>query len=141
MADGVAPGPHLVVASDRQVEELRHIAGRDEVNLKKYFYAVRPAMALQWLRERPDPPPMDLPGLLAGINLPPDVAAALENLRQAKRRSSEVGTGARIVALDDYIEEQAQWGMKAKGRPPVPDPALVAQSNALFRAAVRGAFG
>lgn len=119
----------------------RHIAGRDEVNLKKYFYAVRPAMALQWLRERPDPPPMDLPGLLAGITLPPDVAAALESLRQAKRVSSEVGIGARIVALDDYIEEQAQWGLAAKGRQPAPDPELVKQSNALFRAAVRGEFG
>ncbi len=119
----------------------RHIAGRDEVNLKKYFYAVRPAMALQWLRERRDPPPMDLPGLLTGITLPAEVAAALENLREAKRVSSEVGMGPRIVVLDDYIEEQAQWGMKAKGRPPSPNPALVAQSNALFRAAVRDEFG
>lgn len=159
--------PHLYLANDRFVAALtpiarawrsayadahhyhgllatqrgRHIAGRDEVNLKKYFYAVRPAMALQWLRERPDPPPMDLPGLLAGITLPPDVAAALENLRQAKRVSSEVGIGARIVVLDDYIEEQAQWGLKAKGRQPAPDPELVKQSNALFRAAVRGEFG
>jgi hypothetical protein len=119
----------------------RHIAGRDEVNLKKYFYAVRPAMALQWLRERGDAPPMDLPSLLDGLELPSDVAAALEALRQAKRLSSEVGIGPRIVVLDDYIEEQAQWGLKAKGRQPRPDPDLVAQSNALFRAAVRGQFG
>ena len=118
----------------------RHIAGRDEVNLKKYFYAVRPAIALQWLRERGEAPPMDLPGLLAGVSLPSDVAQALEALRTAKRQSSEVGHGPRIAVLDDYIEEQAQWGLKAKGRPPEPDPQLLERSNALFRAAVRGEF-
>lgn len=116
----------------------RFIAGREEVNLKKYFYAVRPALALQWLRERTDPPPMDLPRLLAGVTLPPAAAAALEGLRAAKRASSEVGAGPRIEALDDYIEEQAQWGLRAKGKAPKPDPALLARSNSLFRAAVRG---
>lgn len=119
----------------------RHIEGRERVNLKKYFYAVRPAIALQWLRERPDPPPMDLPGLLAGVALPPEAARALEDLRRAKMASSEVGEGARIEALDAYIEEQAAWGMKAKGPLPTPDPALVARSNALFRAAARGELG
>ena len=119
----------------------RHIAGRDEVNLKKYFYAVRPAIALQWLRERGEPPPMDLPTLLSGVTLPPNVAAALERLRAAKRQSSEVGIGPRIAELDDYIEEQALWALEAKGRAPSPDPALVERSNALFRAAVRGEFG
>jgi uncharacterized protein len=116
----------------------RFIAGRDEVNLKKYFYAVRPAIALQWLRERADPPPMDLPSLLAGVRLPAEVAEALEELRRAKRASSEVGTGPPIPALDAYIEEQAQWGMVAKGRMPAPDSHLIERSNALFRAAVRG---
>lgn len=118
----------------------RHIAGRDEVNLKKYFCAVRPAIALQWLRERAEPPPMDLPGLLAGVTLPPKVAVALERLRAAKRQSSEVGIGPRIAELDEYIEEQAQWGLAAKRRRPAPDPDLVQRSDALFRAAVRGEY-
>lgn len=119
----------------------RHLEGRETVNLKKYFYAVRPAIALQWLRERGDAPPMDLPGLLAGVSLPVEAAAALESLRRAKMASSEVGEGARIAALDAYIEEQAAWGMQAKGPPPSPDPELVERSNTLFRAAVRGELG
>lgn len=119
----------------------RHIEGRDAVNLKKYFYAVRPAIALQWLRERGDAPPMDLPGLLSGVTMPREAATALEALRAAKRASSEVGEGRRIAALDDYIEEQAAWGLSAKGKMPKADPELVEQSNALFRAAVRGELG
>lgn len=115
----------------------RHIDGRENVNLKKYFYAVRPALALQWLRERPDAPPMDLPSLLAGVRLPEDAAAALELLRGAKQQTSEMGEGPRIEALDAYIEAQAKWGVEAKGRPPDPDPALVERTEAFFRAAVR----
>jgi predicted nucleotidyltransferase len=119
----------------------RFIAGRDEINLKKYFYVVRPALALQWLRERGGAPPMDLPGLLAGLTLPGDVSSALERLRAAKRASSEVGVGPPIAELDAYIEEQAQWGSEAKGRPPSPDPELLERSNALFRSAVRAELG
>lgn len=119
----------------------RHIEGREVVNLKKYFYAVRPAIALQWLRERADPPPMDLPGLLAGVSMPREAADALEALRRAKMASTEVGEGPRIAPLDAYIDEQAAWGMKARGPLPAPDPQLVEQSNALFRAAVRGELG
>lgn len=122
-------------------QRARHLASRDAVNLKKYFYAVRPAIALQWLRERGGAPPMDLPSLLAGVTLPPAALEALQDLRRAKMASSEVGEGARIAALDAYIEEQAAWGMQAKGPPPAPDPDLVERSNALFRAAVRGQLG
>lgn len=119
----------------------RFITGREEVNLKKYFYAVRPAIALHWLRERDDPPPMDLPGLLQGVVLPPHVSASLDRLREAKRFDTELGTGPPIAELDAYIAEQAAWGMNAKGRMPKPDPELVERSNKLFRAAVRGELG
>lgn len=119
----------------------RFIDGRDVVNLKKYFYVVRPAIALQWLRERRSAPPMDLPGLLAGVSLPSEAATALETLRRAKMVASEVGEGARIEALDAYIDEQAAWGMQAKGPAPKPDPGLVERSNILFRSAVRGQLG
>jgi uncharacterized protein len=119
----------------------RFLAGRERVNLKKYFYVIRPAIALQWIRERGDAPPMDLPSLLAGVSLPIETAEALEKLRRAKMISSEVGEGERIAALDAYIEEQAGWGLQAKGPLPAPDPELLECSNALFRAAVRGQLG
>lgn len=128
---------HGLLASQRG----RFIEGREVVNLKKYFYVVRPALALQWLRERKEAPPMDLPGLLAGLDLPREAAGALEDLRRAKTASSELGVGPRIAALDAYIDEQAQWGMQAKGPPPAPDPARVEECNRLFRAAVRGELG
>jgi uncharacterized protein len=119
----------------------RHIEGRERINLKKYFYVIRPAIALHWLRENGGEPPMDLPSLLEGVTLPEEAAVALKQLREAKKASSEVGEGARIAALDAYIDEQATWGMQAKGKTPSPDPALLDRTNALFRAAVRGELG
>lgn len=116
----------------------RFIAGRNEVNLKKYFYAVRPALALHWLRDRGEPPPMDLPSLLAGVALPGEVVSALEQLREAKRHASELGIGPPIPQLDAYIEAQAVWGLQARRRAPPPDAELIERSNELFRAAVRG---
>ena len=43
-----------------------HVDGRKEVRLKKLFYALRPAVALRWLRRHPDQAvaPMHLPTLL-----------------------------------------------------------------------------
>jgi predicted nucleotidyltransferase len=125
---------HGLLATQRS----RFIEGRDRVRLKKYFYAVRPAIALHWLRERGGSPPMDLPSLLAGVKLPVEAAEALEELRAAKALSSEVGEGPPIPALDAYIEAQAQWAILAKGRMPDPDPALVAETDAFFRSVVRG---
>ncbi|MCR6644384.1 MAG: nucleotidyltransferase domain-containing protein [Terricaulis sp.] len=119
----------------------RFIEGRERVRLKKYFYVVRPALALQWLREKGGAPPMDLPGLLAGVAPPLAALEALEHLRVAKRDSSELGEGVRIAALDDYIEEQAAWAIEAKPRAPVEDAALIERTNALFRAAVRDELG
>jgi predicted nucleotidyltransferase len=40
------------------------------VNLKKYFYVARPAVALLWLEQREETPPMSLPSLLDGVQLP-----------------------------------------------------------------------
>lgn len=117
----------------------RFIEGRDLVKLKKYFYVIRPAIALQWVREKGGAPPMDLPSLIAGVDLPRETLDALEALRAAKRESSEMGEGARIPALDGYIEAQSAWARASKPRAPAPDPALVEKTNSFFRAVVRGA--
>ncbi len=45
------------------------LEGWDQVRLKKYLYALRPALALRWLRLRPEPPPMDMAGRCAGLPL------------------------------------------------------------------------
>ena len=88
----------------------RHIDGRPAVNLKKYFYVVRPAVALLWLEKRPDEtPPMSLPQLLDGVELPPDTASAIIDLRDRKSRVNEFGSGERIGAIDRFCSDRLDW--------------------------------
>lgn len=114
------------------------IDGRDIVRLKKYFYVIRPAVALNWLRERPDePPPMNLPALLAGVTLPPATAHALQALRELKQNSGEVGLGPRLHDLDVYLSSTLEWARDAR-QPVTRDTSpLWSRSEAYFRRLVR----
>ena len=78
-------------------------AGTTEVRLKSYFYAVRPALALLWLRTRGTTPPMDMPALLAGVSVPQEVVDAIAALLLLKARATEAVTIARVAALEDYL--------------------------------------
>jgi hypothetical protein len=50
------------------------------VRVKTYCYALRPALALAWMRRHGAPPPMDVPGLVAGLDLPAAFCDALDRL-------------------------------------------------------------
>lgn len=111
------------------------IEGREQVRLKKYFYVIRPAIALHWLRERPgDPPPMNLPELLGRVTLPAETAEALRDLRVRKQAAGEaVGVGPRIPALDAYVGEILDWARDARPNVPANNDDLWTRSDAFFR--------
>lgn len=107
---GLRPGPgaarrHYFGLARRRF--FGDIHGRDTVRLKKYFYSIRPAMALRWLRCRPaDPLPMDLPSLRAGVTLDPALSQALDELLVLKTQAHELGTGPRVPELDAFIRQE-----------------------------------
>ena len=117
------------------------IEGRTEVRLKKYFYVIRPAVTLHWLREgNTGTPPMNLPRLLEDVRLPEATALALADLQARKQAAGEaVGMGARIPAIDDYVREQMAWGLSQKAREPRRDPALWARTETAFRTLIGAA--
>ena len=80
----------------------RNLTG-DEAKLKTYFYVVRPLLSLQWVLRRHALPPMHMSALLAGSDLPGDVSEAIDNLIDLKRRTPELGTGAKIPVIDTWI--------------------------------------
>ncbi len=119
----------------------RHIDGRDRVRLKKYFYALRPACALAWLRTRPDDRvPMALGDLLAGIPMETAVRAAIDGLLARKSRLSEMGEGARIDALDAFIAAEIAGAAAVEPRRDRPVPPS-AEADRLFRLLVLGPAG
>ena len=85
----------------------RRIEDADEVKLKRYFYILRPAMALRWVRMHPEIiPPMNFQDLMAGVDLPRDLTEELRDLLRAKAETKELGTGARNPRLDKFIVEE-----------------------------------
>lgn len=79
-----------------------------EVNLKKYLYALRPALCLRWLRDRAELPPMDLPSLRA-VATGPGEAGMLDDLLARKAAASELGVGPRLAVADALIGEMLGW--------------------------------
>lgn len=67
----------------------------DDVPVKKLFYALRPAIALRWMRLHPDArlPPMHFPTLCAEADLAPDLHACIHDLLARKAVTRELGRG------------------------------------------------
>jgi uncharacterized protein len=91
-----------------------------EVSLKKYLYALRPALCLRWLRDRAELPPMDLPSLRA-VATSPGEPEMLDELLARKAVASELGVGPRLAIADALIRQMLDWA--SAHSPPPPPPA------------------
>jgi predicted nucleotidyltransferase len=106
------------------------------VPLKKLFYALRPAVALRWLRLHPGEAvaPMHFPTLAAGSDLPPAVAAIVADLLARKAVTRELGSGALPPPVGALIDAEFALARELWPREPWrPAPATVDAANALFR--------
>ncbi|MEM1388656.1 MAG: nucleotidyltransferase domain-containing protein [Pseudomonadota bacterium] len=138
LADKTAHGPaclhHYLNLGEAQWR--KHIAGKTEVNYKKYFYALRPAMAIRWVRLNPDaPPPMNIQTMAARLDLAPQTARAIADLVAMKAQARETGEGGRIAELDALIEAEFDWARQQTPKSVKPD--LAGEADALFRRLVR----
>lgn len=111
---------------------------RDRVVLKRYFYALRPALALRFLHlHEGQRPPMQLQALMASVGLPAATIATIERLVEAKSRTREMGSGLRIPILDRLISAEIAAAAKfVDGAPKRPDSEVKA-ADRLFRRLIR----
>ncbi len=117
---------------DRAVETGATIKGILTVNLKKYFYAIRGACAIAWIRRYDEVPPMTLPALMSHDIMPSDVRTKVNEMMTQKATMGEFGHGTRIAVLDDFIEAQLAW-VAENGMDKMPDdPAFAADANQLM---------
>ncbi|MBB3926683.1 hypothetical protein GGR43_002403 [Sphingobium jiangsuense] len=78
-----------------------------DVPVKKYFHALRPALAIRCLRLHPGVrPPMNLQALVERCALPEAVQDEIAALVEAKRQSNERSNATRIAALDVLIRDE-----------------------------------
>jgi predicted nucleotidyltransferase len=124
--------PWLAYHYDRQArrswEEIRATGAAPR--LKAYCYALRSTLALAWVRGRGEPPPMDLPALLQGLELAPALRDAAAALVARKLTSVERDCGPADVALDGFIAATLAEP-EPRPAPVAPEAALVARADAL----------
>jgi predicted nucleotidyltransferase len=107
---------------------------RERIALKRYFYALRPALALRFLRlQGRKRPPMHLAALIDGTDLPAATVRVIDRLVAAKSRTREMGTGRRIPALDRLIASEIADAAGAASAMPGRAASDVAAADRLFR--------
>ncbi|MES2441305.1 MAG: nucleotidyltransferase domain-containing protein [Pseudomonadota bacterium] len=85
----------------------RWLDGGDDVPVKKYFYALRPALAIRAIRLNPaQRPPMNLQALVAASGLPAALVEQIDSLVAAKARTNERGNGTRLPEIDALIRDE-----------------------------------
>ncbi len=108
----------------------------DLVPLKKYFYVLRPLLAVRWLERYGTVAPIEFGKLLHLLDDQPQLLADIHALLDQKRETPELGLSPQVPSIHAFIEdelarlESIQTDMRKN---PSPVPAL----NALFAAVLR----
>jgi predicted nucleotidyltransferase len=117
----------------RYFADLRDVT---RVPIKKYFYALRPALALRWISDRSEPPPMDFSTLLDGSRMPSDFNEKCRSLVARKATAREKETVERQPILDRFLT-QALADVVPRPSPAAADTVIIERANALLRRAAR----
>ncbi|MGP4131471.1 nucleotidyltransferase domain-containing protein [Pantoea tagorei] len=78
----------------------------DEVRLKKYFYVLRPLLAVRWIEAGKGAPPMRFDRLLEGTVQAGPLLEDIAELLSAKQRAGEAQFGPRRPVLHAFIEHE-----------------------------------
>jgi uncharacterized protein len=84
-----------------------HFPGGDgQTKLKKLFYAIRPALSLQFLHERSykQLPPMDIDNLLANVDITQGLRDEIAQLLILKKSTREMGMGLVPGAIAAFLD-------------------------------------
>lgn len=89
----------------------------DSVRLKKYFYVLRPLLAVQWIESGKGVPPMRFEDLLAGTVTDPALLAEIEQLLARKQRAGEEEYGERMDRIHAFIHQCLDEGRVSETLP------------------------
>ena len=79
----------------------------DTVRYKKYFYALRPLLAAEYIEQYHAAPPVLFDDLLK-LDLDPELRTAIDELLEAKKRTTEKEENPQMPVIKRYIEEEIQ---------------------------------
>jgi len=78
------------------------------VPLKKYFYVMRPLLAVRWLERFGQPAPIEFGRLLAVIEDQVELLETIHTLLETKRRTPELGLSPQLPVLGAFIERELE---------------------------------
>lgn len=110
-----------------------------EVRIKKYFYVLRPVLAVLWLERGLGPVPVEFGVLVEALVDDPALRAEIDALVRRKRAGEELRSGPRIPAVSDFLERELE--RLGAATPPEPRACPVEPLNALFREALEEVWG
>jgi hypothetical protein len=128
---------HYLHLGERQ--RRTYFADGKDVQIKKLFYALRPAAALRWLRlhDGEAVAPMHFMTLMEQSNPPPEVLATARDLVRLKARTRELGGGPLPPEIEAFVDgEFAAARAVLPERVSRPSPEAKAAAEALFRGTV-----
>jgi predicted nucleotidyltransferase len=112
---------------------------KDKVRLKKYFYVLRPLLAIRHIEQGMGIPPVRFQDLVEVV-APTQIRPAISNLLALKAQTSELGLGDPVPEIGEFIEAELERHGKAfsgQGRPDLlVGGELRARLNDVFRAAI-----
>ncbi len=112
------------------------------VRLKKYFYVLRPLLAIRYIEQERKVPPVPFESLVDAV-APAAIRPGIGRLLEVKRAISELGTGSPIPELGHFIDaelERHRDAFSGLGRPDLLESQETRNRlNAIFRSAVSAA--
>jgi len=95
----------------------------DVVWLKKYFYVLRPLMAMLWIEKDFGPVPIEFNRLVDAVIDDEELRQEIHRLLEAKKVGGELNRGPRITAISRFIETEMSRlertaGHKSSDAPP-----------------------
>ncbi|WP_285008725.1 nucleotidyltransferase domain-containing protein [Pedobacter faecalis] len=87
---------------------LRDDLQAEQVKLKRYFYALRPALACLWIIEKQGVPPMEFKPLRALIT-DEVIQAHISRLSDRKKDANEKAFIERVIELNDWLTQTVEY--------------------------------
>lgn len=114
----------------------------ERVKIKKYFYVLRPILACEWIERHGTMAPIEFDTLVREL-LPEgdELKRVVEELLARKKAGDELDYEPRLNPINDYLEDKIAYYESAAGAMRGALERLDAELDALYRDALREAWG
>jgi uncharacterized protein len=111
---------------------IREYLQGDTVWQKKYFYVLRPLLAMLWIEQGLGPVPIEFNRLLDAVVADSDLRHAINLLIEAKKSGAELDRGPKIPVIGSFIEKEMDRLQSTSAQNKISAPSLD-RLNQLFR--------